>query len=86
MARDFGISSDEIIKESLKSFAEKKLRETGTSFFELCRKYNVSSVAEMEEQYRNGTLEESFSREDFERLDHLEFMKDELEKALGELC
>jgi len=64
----------------------KKLREVGADNAGVCRKYNVSSVQEMETRYKTGTLDESISREDFEKLDHLEFIKDELENALRDLA
>jgi len=48
-------------------------------------KYGVSSVEEFEARYKKGEIEEKDTWQDLQRLDHLEFKKDELEKAVGEL-
>ena len=51
----------------------------------LCRKYGVRDAAEMEACYRESTLPEAGTWEDFFRLDHLEAGRDELLNLLREL-
>ncbi len=85
LSKEFGLSKDMILKESLTIFLERKLREIGTEIFKLTAKYNISSVEELEELYKKGEVEEKDSWNDFQRLDHLEFKMDELKKFLQEL-
>lgn len=49
------------------------------------RKYDVVSAKEIDERYRKGTLEEENTWEDFFKLDHLEFKKNQILKALEEI-
>ncbi|ODS34352.1 MAG: hypothetical protein SCARUB_00483 [Candidatus Scalindua rubra] len=85
LAEKLNISKEDLLHEGLKSFLEKKLREIKTDIFKITSKYGVRSVEEFEEKYRKGKVEEKDTWQDLQRLDHLEFKKDELEKALGSL-
>lgn len=82
VAEKLNISRDEMIRESLRFFLEKKIRELKTEIFKIRSKFNVSSIEEFEEKYKTGEIEEKDSWQEFQQLDHLEFKKDELEKAL----
>lgn len=85
LAKNLNLSKEEMLKESLKVFLERKLREIKTEMFKIRTKYGVSSVKEFEELYRKGEVEEKDTWQDLQRFDHLEFKKDELEKALRTL-
>lgn len=85
LAEKLNLTKDEMLRESLKYFLEKKLREIKIEMYKIRTKYKVSSVEEFEELYRRGEIEEKDSWQELQRLDHLEFKKDELEKALGSL-
>jgi hypothetical protein len=82
IAKRLNLSRDEIIRESLRFYLEKKIRELKTDIFKIRTKYGVSSIEEFEEKYKNGEIEEKDSWQEFQKLDHLEFKKEELEKAL----
>jgi hypothetical protein len=73
-----------LIEKSLKIFLERKVREIKTEIFKITGKYNISSVEELEELYKKGEIEEKDSCQDLQKLDHLEFKRDELEKLLKE--
>jgi len=85
LAEKLNLSKDEMLRDSLKVFVERKLREIKTEIFKIRMKYGVSSVEEFEDRYKKGEIEEKDTWQDLQRLDHLEFKKDELEKALGKL-
>lgn len=85
LAEKLNLSKDEMLRDSLKVFVERKLREIKTEIFKIRMKYGVSSVEEFEDRYKKGEIEEKDTWQDLQRLDHLEFKKDELEKALGGL-
>ena len=77
-----GISEDDLLKQGLRSFLERQLREVKAEIFEISGRYGVSSVTEMEARYRDGTLEEADSWRDLQRLDHLEHKQDCLLQVL----
>ncbi|NUO09853.1 MAG: ribbon-helix-helix protein, CopG family [Candidatus Brocadia sp.] len=85
LAEKLNLSKDEMLRESLKFFLERKLREIKTEIFKIRTKYGVSSVEEFEELYRKGEVEEKDTWQDIQKLDHLEFKKDELEEVLRTL-
>jgi hypothetical protein len=82
VARELGISEDKLLKQGLRSFLERQLREVKAQIFEISGRYGVSSVTEMEARYRDGTLEEADSWRDLQRLDHLEHKRDSLLQLL----
>ncbi|HEX9868129.1 MAG TPA: hypothetical protein VGC99_05955 [Candidatus Tectomicrobia bacterium] len=78
VARELGISEDDLLKQGLRSFLERQLREVKAEIFEISGRYGVSGVTEMDAHYRDGTLEEADSWRDLQRLDHLEHKRDSL--------
>jgi hypothetical protein len=58
VARGLGISKDDLLKQELCRFLERLLREVKTETFEICGRYGVSNVTEMDARSRDGTLEE----------------------------
>jgi len=84
LAREFNLSKEALIEESLKIFLERKLREVKSEIFKITGKYGISSVEELEELYKRGEVEEKDSWQDLQKLDHLEFKRNELEKFLKE--
>ncbi len=82
LAKKLNLSKEEMLRESLRFFLERKLREIKTEIFKIRTRYHISSVEEFEELYRKGEIEEENTWQDLQRLDHLEFKQDELEKAL----
>lgn len=53
--------------------------------FEIKSKYNVNSISEFDELQRKGFIEEKDSWRDYQKLDHLEFKKEQIEKLLQEI-
>jgi len=58
------------------------LRAVKAEIFEICGRYDLSNVQEMETRYSDGTLEEADSWRDLQRLDHLEYKRDRLQQLL----
>lgn len=82
LAKKLNLSKDDMIREGLKFFLERKLREIKTELFKIHSKHGVSSVKDFENLYKKGEVEESDTWQDMQKLDHLEYKKGELEKAL----
>jgi hypothetical protein len=82
VAEELCISEDDLLRRGVHTFLEHQLREIKTQIFEITGRYGVSSAEEMEERYREGTLEEADSWRDLQRLDHLEYKRDRLLQLL----
>lgn len=85
VAEELHIPEDDLIRRGLYSYLERQLRTVQAEIFEITSCHNVSSVEDMEGRYRNGTLEEADSWQDLQRLDHLEYKRDRLQKLLESL-
>lgn len=85
LSKDFNLSEEAILKEGLKYFLERRLREIKSEIYRITGKYKISSVEEFETLYREGKIEEKDSLADFQKLDHLEFKKEEIEKLIHEI-
>ena len=82
VAQELHVSEDDLLRQGLRAFLERQLREVKAQIFEITGRYGVSSVEEMEARYRKGTLEEADSWRDLQRLDHLEYKRDRLLQLL----
>jgi hypothetical protein len=82
MSQELHIPEDELLKQGLRIFLERQLRAVKAEIFEICGRYGVSGVEEMEAHYRDGTLGEAESWRDWQRLDHLEYKRDHLQQLL----
>ena len=80
-----GMSKRDILRESLVAFLEKKLKELKLQIYEISKNYGVSTIEEFEDLYKEGVIEEKFSWKDYQKLDHLEFKKEQLEKILRQI-
>ena len=76
------IDREKLEKESMRTYLHIKLRHCEAEIFNIAKKYGISSVEELENQYKRGELEEEGTWEDFFKLDHLEAEKESLNKAL----
>jgi hypothetical protein len=59
------------------------LQEIKVEIFAITGRYQVNSVEEMEEQYTAGQIDEAASWQDFQRLDYLEYKRDQLVSLLS---
>ena len=85
LSQELGIPKEGVIEQGLKAFLERNLRDIKVEIFQITGKYGISSVEEMEDRYKQGTLEEEDTWRDFQRLDHLEYKREHLEKLLKRL-
>ena len=85
LAKELGLSEEEVMRQSLRTFLERKLKEIKAEIYKIMNKYMISSIEDFERLYEKVKIEEKDSFEDFKRLDHLEFKKEEIDKILKEL-
>ncbi len=79
------LSADDVVFASTENLLEERLLQLNRQVTALADKYNVTSVVEMDERYRDGTLSESDSWDDFQRFDHLEYDRDRVQELLTTL-
>jgi len=82
VARELHISDEELLRQGLQVFLQHQLRSVKADIFEICSRYGVTRVEEMEARYKSGALEEADSWRDLQRLDHLEHKRDRLASIL----
>ncbi len=73
-------------KQAKEIFLRQMLRKIKCEIALLTMKYGVKSSEEMEQKYREGTLVEEGTWEDFFRLDYLEAEQAEIENMLERLA
>ena len=83
IAQELHVSEEDLLRQGLRSYLERQLRTVKAEIFEICGRYGVYSVDDMESRYRDGTLEEAESWRDLQRLDQLEYKQDRLLELLG---
>ena len=86
VAQELQISEDELLRQGLRSYLEEQLRAVKAELLALYGRYGVRSVEEMESRYRDGTLEEADSWRDLQRMDHLEYRRDQLQRLVEPLA
>ena len=87
-AQELRLFPEDLLRQGTRALLERQLREVKAEIFRITGRYGVVSVKEMEERYRDDTLEEADSWRDLQRLDHLEYKRDrllELLKAFPEI-
>jgi hypothetical protein len=76
------IPEDELLRKGLRAYLKQQLRAVRADIFEIYGRHQISGVAEMEGRYRDGVLDEAGTWRDFQRLDHLEYKRDYLQKLI----
>ncbi len=84
-AATLGISQDDLLVQGLRRYVQSQLNEVQANIFQITGEYNVTNVADMEARYRDGSLEEATSWRDLQRLDHLEYKRERLQRLLDML-
>jgi len=86
IAQEMRLPVADLVRQGVRALVENQLLQVNAQILALHGKYQVSSVAEMEQRYRDGTLEESETWRDLQQLDHLEFERDRLQGLLEALA
>lgn len=84
-SEELGLSPDDLLLQGLRHYLENQLHEVQANIFQITGQYNVSGVEDMETRYRDGSIEESSSWRDLQRLDHLEYKRDRLLRLIEAL-
>lgn len=70
MARELGLTPEELIHESIRTFLEEKIRFSRAEQLEILRRYEVQSAKELETKIKDGTIPEHPAWEDLINLEN----------------
>lgn len=73
---------NEIEREGIKAYLKQRLRDIDVEIYKIVKKYGIKDIFDMDEKLKEGKFEEENVREDYQRLDHLEFERDKIKEAL----
>ncbi len=85
VAKEFHMKPKELMKESLKTYLEKRLSRIEADIFMLAKKYGVKDVFELDSKVKEGFLSEKEAYEDYFNLDNLETEREKIKKFLESL-
>lgn len=85
IAKDLHMKPADLMKESLRDFLNKRLRNVEAEFFLLAKKYGVKDIFEFDEMVKKGKFSEEESFEDYFKFDHLEAERDKIKKYLEKI-
>ena len=85
IASKLQLSPQELEQASLRLFLNHKLRLMESQLLSLARKYDVQTVAELDELIKSGRVHEAEAFEDYFEFDRLEAERDVLLDSLKEL-
>jgi hypothetical protein len=85
VAKEFHMKPGELLKESLKTYLEKKLSNVEAELFAIAKKYGVRDVFELDARIKRGLVGEKEAYDDYFALDNLEAERGKIKKFLEEL-
>ncbi len=85
VAKELHMNPDELLKESLKTYLEKRLSKVESDIFLLSKKYGIKDVFEMDAKVKEGFISEKDAYDDYFTLDNLEAEREKVKKTLGKI-
>ena len=72
LAKELQMRPSELLKESLKTYLEKRLAKVEAEYFFIAKRHGVKDVFDLDKKFRSGRLGEKDAFPDYFALDHLE--------------
>lgn len=85
MAKEFQMKPKELLKESLRTYLEKRLSKVEADIFLIAKKYGVKDIFELDTKVKNGIVSEKESYEDYFIFDNLEAEREKIKRFLEKL-
>ncbi|MBU1488043.1 hypothetical protein KKH56_08380 [bacterium] len=85
VAKEFHMRPEELMKESLKVYLNRKINTIDSELFILARRYGVKNVFELDEAIKEGRFHEEDSLEDYFKFDNLEAERDRIKEYLEQI-
>lgn len=81
-AKEFNLSSDELVRESLKTYLHQRLSKIEADIFIIAKRYGVKDVFELDSKVKSGLITEQNGYDDYFALDNLEAEREKIKKLL----
>ena len=85
VAKELHMRPKELLKESLKTYLEKKLSKIEADIFLIVKKYGIKDVFEMDAKIKEGLISEKDGYDDYFTLDNLEAEREKINRFLEKL-
>jgi hypothetical protein len=85
VAKELHMESRDLLKESLKTYLEKRLFKIEADIFLIAKKYGVKDVFDFDSRVKGGFFSEKDAYEDYFILDNLEAEREKIKKFMEEL-
>jgi hypothetical protein len=85
VAKEFKMKPKELLKESLKTYLEKRLSKVEADIFLLAKKYGVKDVFDFDSKVKEGFIGEDKAYDDYFVFDSLEAEREKIKKFLEKL-
>lgn len=85
VAKEFNMKPKELLKESLKTYLEKRFSKVEADIFLLAKKYGVKDVFELDSKVKEGLFSEKETYEDYFVFDNLSSEREKIKKYLEKL-
>lgn len=85
IANEFSLSEESLTRESLRAFLLEQLRILNAERLGRCAKFGVTTLAEMDDLLREGSVAEESILEDFQHVDYLTTRIERVKAMLEEL-
>lgn len=84
-AKEFHMKPEELLKESLRTYLEKRLSKVESDIFLLAKKYGVKDVFELDSKIKEGFFTEKETYEDYFVFDNLDAEREKIKNLLEKL-
>jgi len=85
VAKELHMKPKELLKESLKTYLEKRLSKVEADIFLLAKKYGVKDVFEFDSNVKEGFISEKDAYDDYFTFDNLEAEREKIKAILEKL-
>jgi len=85
VAKELHMKPGELLKESLKTYLEKRLSKVEADIFLLTKKYGVKDVFEFDSKVKKGFISEGAAYDDYFTFDNLEAEREKIKAILEKL-
>ena len=85
VAKEFHMKPKELLKESLRTYLEKRLSKVEADIFLLAKKYGVKDVFELDSKMKEGFISEKGAYDDYFTFDNLEAEREKINIFLEKL-
>lgn len=85
VAKELHMRPKDLLKESLRTYLEKRLSKVEVDIFILARKYGVKDVFDLDSKFKEGFISEKEGYEDYFTFDNLEAERGKILKFIEKL-